>query len=83
METEKKRSPWKRFLSTVAGGIVGSVLTLGVVFNTNIVPATSQNANGVQADNTPSYNIEQTSQKAPPFHSPIWLNKHLAQLLVS
>ena len=66
METEKKRSPWKRFLSTVAGGIVGSVLTLGVVFNTNIVPATSQNANGVQADNTPSYNIEQTSAKSAP-----------------
>ena len=66
METEKKRSTWKRFLSTVGGGIVGSVLTLGLVFNTNLVPAISQNAADVQADNTPSYNIEQTSAKSAP-----------------
>lgn len=66
METEKKRSTWKRFLSTVGGGIVGSVLTLGLVFNTNLVPAISQNAADVQANNTPSYNIEQTSAKSAP-----------------
>ena len=66
MDTEKKRIPWKRFLSTVGGGIVGSVLTLGVVFNTNFVPATPQNTAGVQANNTPSYNIEQTSAKSAP-----------------
>ena len=66
METEKKSNPWKRFLSTIGGGIVGSVLTLGLVFNTNILPLTSQNAAGVLADNNPSYNIEQTSAKNAP-----------------
>ncbi|WP_172370482.1 S1C family serine protease [Sporosarcina jiandibaonis] len=66
MDYEKKRSPWKQFLSTVGAGVIGSALTLGVVFNTNLAPATSQNASGVQAENTQSYNIEQTSAKSAP-----------------
>jgi serine protease Do len=66
LETEKKSSPWKRFLSTVGAGVIGSMLTLGVVFNTNLLPATTQNATEVQSNTTPSYNIEQTSAKNAP-----------------
>ena len=83
METEKKSSPWKRFLSTVGAGVIGSVLTLGVVFNTNLVPLTSQNAVGVQADNTPSYNIEQTSAKNTPLSLSDMVEQHQARLSVS
>jgi serine protease Do len=66
LETEKKSSPWKRFLSTVGAGVIGSMLTLGVVFNTNLLPATTQSATEVQSDTTPSYNVEQTSAKNAP-----------------
>ena len=38
METENKSKPGKRFLSTIGAGVIGSVLTLGVVMNTDLIP---------------------------------------------
>ncbi len=34
----KEKKSWKRFLSTVGAGVIGSVLTLGVVSNTDLLP---------------------------------------------
>ena len=36
METEKNK-PGKRFLSTLGAGVIGSVLTLAVVVNTDLL----------------------------------------------
>ncbi len=37
METENKNKPGKRFLSTIGAGVIGSVLTLAVVVNTDLL----------------------------------------------
>lgn len=62
MDTEKKKGTSKRFLSTIAAGIIGSVLTLGVVVNTDLLETTAPEPTTKVADQTP-YNVEQTSAK--------------------
>ena len=62
MDTEKKKGTGKRFLSTIAAGIIGSVLTLGVVVNTDLLATTAPEPTTKVADQTP-YNVEQTSAK--------------------
>lgn len=62
METENKNGAGKRFLSTITAGVIGSVLTLGVVANTDLLATTSPEPTTQVADETP-YNVEQTSNK--------------------
>ena len=42
MENETRNKKGNRFLSTLAAGVIGSVLTLGVVTNTNLIPMKEQ-----------------------------------------
>ena len=62
METEKKKGTGKRFLSTIGAGIIGSVLTLGVVANTDLLATTPSEPMTQVANETP-YTVEQTSTK--------------------
>ena len=62
MEIEKKKGNGKRFLSTIAAGVIGSVLTLGVVANTDLLATTTPEPTTQVADKAP-YNVEQTSTK--------------------
>ncbi|WP_438313652.1 S1C family serine protease [Sporosarcina sp. FA9] len=63
MNNENNKGSVKRFLSTISAGVIGSILTLGVVMNTNIIQKSS-------ADNSPvieesaAYTLEQTSAKS-------------------
>ena len=60
MEKEKKSRTGKRLLSTVGAGVVGSMLTLGVVLNTDLIATTPQEtATSVAKDST--YSVEQLS----------------------
>lgn len=61
---EKKKGAGKRFLSTAGAGIIGSMLTLGVVFNTDLLPKTSLET-GVQTESPAPYNVKQTTAPAP------------------
>ena len=62
MEIEEKKGTGKRILSTIAAGVIGSVLTLGVVVNTDILTTTLPEPTTQVASKTP-YNVEQTSTK--------------------
>ena len=61
---EKKKGRSKHFLSTAGAGIIGSMLTLGVVFNTDLLPKTSLET-AVQTENQTPYQVQQTSTPAP------------------
>ena len=65
MDRENKNNTVKRLLSTIGAGVIGSVLTLGVVLNTDLIPITSdEKAESTPvASNTDSYSVEQTSAK--------------------
>jgi serine protease Do len=63
METEKRNKPVKRFLSTLGAGVIGSVLTLAVVVNTDLLQANSEVTTPVTTD-TASYNVQQTAAKS-------------------
>ena len=62
METDRKKGTAKRFLSTISAGVVGSMLTLGVVANTDLLSPAPQEKAITTTHETP-YNIEQTSAK--------------------
>ena len=62
MEKENRNKSGKRFLSTIAAGVIGSVLTLGVVMNTNLIPSTAQDS-PAKSEKAASYTVEQTSSK--------------------
>lgn len=47
----------KRIISTVGAGVVGSVLTLAVVTNTNILPEKEAPASQIAAADTSNYNV--------------------------
>ena len=70
METENRNKPGKRFLSTLGAGVIGSVLTLAVVVNTDLLQGNSAEVVPVTTDTAP-YNVQQTGAKNPP-HFPIW-----------
>lgn len=61
---EKKKGAGKRFLSTVGAGVIGSILTLGVVFNTDLLPTAPPETNVQSTSQTP-YNVEQTKAPMP------------------
>lgn len=61
---EKKKGAGKRFLSTAGAGIIGSMLTLGVVFNTDLLPKASPETNVQPTSQTP-YNVEQAKAPMP------------------
>ena len=63
-QIEKKKGAGKRFLSTAGAGIIGSMLTLGVVFNTDLLPTAPPEAN-VQSTSQVPYNVEQTKAPMP------------------
>lgn len=65
MEIEEKKGNGKRFLSTIAAGVIGSMLTLGVVFNTDLLATNTPETTTQVTDKTP-YNVEQTSAKGEP-----------------
>ncbi len=62
METERKKGTAKRFLSTIGAGVIGSMMTLGVVANTDLLSDTSPDR-VVPTANEANYNVEQTSAK--------------------
>ncbi|MBE1553165.1 S1C family serine protease [Sporosarcina limicola] len=57
-----ENSKGKRFLSTVGAGVIGSVLTLALVTNTDLLAANSQEKSPI-TENTASYKVQQTSTK--------------------
>lgn len=61
---EKKKGAGKRFLSTAGAGVIGSMLTLGVVFNTDLLPTPPPETNVQSTSQTP-YNVEQTKASTP------------------
>lgn len=61
---KKKNNSGKRFLSTIGAGVIGSMLTLGVVANTDILQPSAQGTIPVTTPNTP-YNVQQTTVKNP------------------
>ena len=65
METENRNRSGKRFLSTLVAGIIGSVLTLTVVVNTDLLQAGSAEMVPVTTDTVP-YNVQQTGAKDTP-----------------
>ena len=65
MSIENKNKPGKRFLSTIGAGVIGSVLTLGVVMNTNLIPIPVQES-AAATENVAPYNAEQMSTKNDP-----------------
>ncbi len=62
MENEHKKGNGKRFLSTIAAGIIGSVLTLGVVTNTDLLTSKTPEAI-TQGSEKAAYNVEELSTK--------------------
>lgn len=62
METERKKGTAKRFLSTIGAGVVGSMLTLGVVTNTDLLTTASQEQS-IPTTSESTYNLQQTSAK--------------------
>lgn len=62
METERKKGTAKRFLSTIGAGVVGSMLTLGVVANTDLLTTASQEQT-LPTTSESTYNLQQTSAK--------------------
>ena len=62
METENNNKSGKRFLSTIGAGIIGSVLTIAVVTNTDFLKASQTDSPPTTTDTT-SYNVQQTSAK--------------------
>lgn len=65
METENKNKPGKRFLTTLGAGVIGSVLTLAVVVNTDFLQGGSGEAVPVTTDTVP-YTVQQTGAKDTP-----------------
>lgn len=59
-----KNKSGKRFLSTIGAGVIGSMLTLGVVINTDLLQASSEGGAPPTTQNTP-YNVQQTNVKNP------------------
>ena len=65
MDTQNNNNnnkPAKRFLSTVGAGVIGSVLTLAVVVNTDLIQAVSPESTPVTENATP-YTVQQTANK--------------------
>lgn len=62
METENKRKNGKRFLSTIGAGVIGSMLTLGVVTNTDLITTPSKETTTSTVKDS-SYNVEQMASK--------------------
>lgn len=60
MDNEKSKGRVKRLLSTVGAGVAGSILTLGVVLNTNLLPTTTYEA-PISAEKDSTYNTQQLS----------------------
>lgn len=58
MDHERKTGRVKQLLSTVGAGVVGSMLTLGVVFNTDLLPTTTHNA-PITAQKETTYTAQQ------------------------
>ena len=65
MDTEKRNRSGKRFLSTLGAGVIGSVLTLAVVVNTDLLQAETEVTAPVSTE-TASYNVQQTGAKTIP-----------------
>ncbi|MEK4405421.1 trypsin-like peptidase domain-containing protein [Sporosarcina sp. FSL K6-6792] len=65
METENRNKSGKRFLATLGAGVIGSVLTLAVVVNTDLLQGGSAEVVPVTTDTVP-YNVQQTSTKDIP-----------------
>lgn len=66
--TPKKKGSGKRFLSMIGAGIIGSVLTLGVVFNTDLLPQSPQEieqVTGVESTSTKPYEVDQVKAPLP------------------
>lgn len=63
MNNENKKGSVKRFLSTISAGVIGSILTLGVVMNTNIIQKSSTD-NSPVIEKSAGYTVEQTSAKS-------------------
>ncbi|WP_203247838.1 S1C family serine protease [Sporosarcina beigongshangi] len=61
---KNKNKSGKRFLSTIGAGIIGSMLTLGVVTNTDLLQASSEGTVPVTSTTAP-YNVQQTTVKDP------------------
>ncbi|MFJ7935224.1 S1C family serine protease [Sporosarcina sp. NPDC096371] len=61
---KKKNKTGKRFLSTIGAGVVGSMLTLGVVVNTDLLQPSSAETTPVATPAAP-YNVQQTTVKNP------------------
>lgn len=65
MDTENRNRSGKRFLSTLGAGVIGSVLTLAVVVNTDLLQAETEVTAPVSTE-TASYNVQQTGAKTIP-----------------
>lgn len=61
-QNNNKHKPVKRFLSTVGAGVIGSVLTLAVVVNTDLIQAVSPESTPVN-ENATAYTVQQTANK--------------------
>ena len=65
MDTQNNNNnnkPAKRFLSTVGAGVIGSVLTLAVVVNTDLIQAVSPESTTV-TENATDYTVQKTANK--------------------
>lgn len=58
--TKKEKGFGKRIATTIGAGLLGSVLTLGVVFNTNLLPEATSNAK-TPVEQTTNYPVQQTA----------------------
>lgn len=58
MTNDNKNGTGKKFLSTVGAGVIGSMLTLGVVFNTDLLP-TKTSETPISAEKDAPYNVQQ------------------------
>lgn len=58
--TKKEKGFGKRIATTVGAGVLGSVLTLGVVFNTNLLPEANSNVE-TPTEQTTNYPVQQTA----------------------
>lgn len=65
METENRNKQGKRFIATLGAGVIGSVLTLAVVVNTDLLQGSSAEVVPVTTDTVP-YNVQQTGAKDTP-----------------
>lgn len=64
METERKTSIGKRMLSTVGAGVIGSVMTLAVVANTDLLQEKSSATENKTEQVATAYDVQQTSANA-------------------